>query len=71
MGCVTFPIWIGVVIGIVIVCLVVTAIVINRKWEAIKFFLFMRFQVLFNDDEPEILDEMEFDAFIAYRWIID
>ncbi len=66
MGCVTFPIWIGVVTGIALVCVIIVVIVINRKWEAIKFLCFNRFNVLINDDEPENLDELEFDAFIIY-----
>ncbi len=53
--------------GVVVLVLVVAAIVINRKWEALKFCMFMRFQILHNDDEPENVDDKEFDAFIAYR----
>ncbi len=53
--------------GIVILSLVIVVIVINQKWEAIKFFLFMNYGVLLKDDEPENLDELEFDAFVAYR----
>ncbi len=67
MGCIAFPIWIGMVIGSVIIVLVIGLIAINRKWEAIKFFLFMKFDILTNDDEPEHVDDLEFDAFIAYR----
>ena len=29
--------------------------------------MFMHFNVLPNDDGPENLDEMEFDAFVTYR----
>ncbi len=67
MGCVAFPIWIGIITGIAIVAVVITLIITNRKWEAIKFLLFMKFNILTNDDEPENVDELEFDAFIAYR----
>ncbi len=67
MGCVDFPVWIGIVTGTVILGLIIITIVINRKWEAIKFILFMKYNILFSDDEPENVDEMEFDAFIAYR----
>ena len=49
------------------VIFVVIIIILNRKWEAIKFFMFMHFNILPNDDGPENLDEMEFDAFITYR----
>ncbi len=70
MGCVTFPIWIGVLIGFVILCLVIIVLVIHRKWTAIKFFLFMKFDILINDEEPENVDDMEFDAFVMYRWVL-
>ncbi len=67
MGCVAFPIWIGIVTGIVIFVIIITLILTNRKWEAIKFLLFMKFDILTNDDEPENVDELQFDAFITYR----
>ncbi len=67
MGCTTFPFWIGIVTGSIVLGLIIFVIAINRKWEAIKFLLFMKFKILTNDDEPENVDEMEFDAFIAYR----
>ncbi len=67
MGCVTFPVWIGIVTGTVILFLLISIVVINRKWEAIKFFLFMRFNYLVNDDVPEDVDNLEFDSFVIYR----
>ncbi len=67
MGCFTFPIWIGILLGTVVLILIVAAIVINRKWDAFKFFFFMRFNVLLNDDEKENVDDFEFDTFVAYR----
>ncbi len=69
MGCLDFPVWIGISIGCVVVVVVVVGIVINRKWEAIKFLMFMKFDLLVNDDPPEKLSEMEFDAFVAYRCV--
>ena len=48
--------------------IVVTIIILNRKWEAIRFFMFMHFDILPNDDGQENLDEMEFDAFVTYRF---
>ncbi len=69
MGCLDFPVWIGISIGLAVVFLVALIILANRKWEAIKFFMFMRFNVLVQDDEPENLNELEFDAFIAYRCV--
>ena len=66
MGCL-FPVWAIVVLTLTTIGIVVIFVVINRKWEAIKFYMFMRFNILPNDDGPEDLDEMEFDAFVAYR----
>ncbi len=67
MGCVTFPVWIGIVTGTVILFLLISIVLINRKWEAIKFLLFMKFDVLINDDTPEDVNDLEFDAFVIYR----
>ncbi len=70
MGCIAFPIWIGIVVGSVTVLLITIVVIINKKWNALKFFLFMNFDILVNDDEPENLDDMEFDAFVTYRYIL-
>ncbi len=59
--------WTGISIGCSFIVVMAVAIFINRKWDTIKFILFMKFDVLFKDDPPENLDEMEFDAFVAYR----
>ncbi len=67
MGCVHFPIWIGIVTGTVVLSLIICVVVTNRKWGAIKFLCFERFNVLFNDDEPENVEVLEYDAFIIYR----
>ena len=66
MGCI-FPIWAISTIVTTAVIVVVIIIILNRKWEAIRFFMFMHFDVLPGDDVQENLDEMEFDAFITYR----
>ena len=69
MGCI-FPIRAIITISLVAVIILIVIIVINRKWEAIKFFMFMHFDILPNDDGPENLDQMEFDAFVTYRYKI-
>ena len=66
MGCI-FPIWAISTIVTSAVIFVIIIIILNRKWEAIQFFMFMHFNILPNDDGPENLDEMEFDAFVTYR----
>ena len=66
MECI-FPVWAISTIVASAVIIVVIIIILNRKWEAIKFFMFMHFDILHNNDGPENLDEMDFDAFITYR----
>ena len=62
-----FPPWAIIFLAVVSVATVILIIVLNRKWEAIKFYMFVHFNVLTDDDGPENLDEMEFDGFITYR----
>ena len=69
MGC-GFPLWVIITISIAAVTIIAVIIIINRKWEAIKFRMFIKYNILINDDGPENLDEMEFDAFITYRYAI-
>ena len=66
MGCI-FPIWAISTIVVSAVIIVIIIIILNRKWEAIRFFMFMHFDILPNDDAAENLDDMEFDAFVTYR----
>ena len=66
MQCI-FPIWAICTIVASTLTIVVIIIILNRKWEAIRFFMFMHFNILPNDEGPENLDEMEFDAFVTYR----
>ena len=66
LGCV-FPIWAIVTIALLTCFIIVVAIVLNRKWETIKFYMFVHFNVLTDDDGPEDLDEMEFDGYLTYR----
>ncbi len=70
MGCVRFPIWIGIVIGTVVLSLIIGIVVISRKLDVIKFFLFIKFDILINDDILENVDDLEFDAFVIYRYDI-
>ncbi len=70
MGCVSFPFWIGIVLGTVTLAVTILIVVINRKWKSIHFFMFMRFNVLIShDEEPETVEDLEFDAFVIYRWV--
>ena len=66
LGCI-FPVWAISTIVASTLTVVVIIIILNRKWEAIRFFMFMHFNILPNNDGPENLYEMEFDAFVTYR----
>ena len=66
MGCI-FPPWAIITICTIAVIIIFAIIVINRKWEKIKFYAFVHFNVLTNDDGPEKLDEVDFDAYVTYR----
>ena len=62
-----FPLWkiINVCVGCTI--LIVAAIILNRKWKMIKYHYYVRFT---NDDDSQDLSEMEYDAFVSYRFLI-
>ena len=68
MGC-AFPTWTIIVAAVGSITFVIFALVVNRKWEAIKFYIFIHFNVLTNDDGPEDLTDMDFDAFVTYRYM--
>ena len=67
MGCI-FPLWAIVTISVTAVAVILSLIVINRKWEKIKFYAFVHFNILTKDDGPEKLDEIDFDAYVTYRY---
>ena len=68
MGCI-FPIWVIVTIAVLSCLVIIVALVLHRKWNMIKFYIFIHFNILTNDDGPENLDDMKFDAFVSYRLV--
>ena len=66
MGCV-FPLWEIITIALGSVVIIIVAVALIRKWGTIKFFMFMHFDVLPNDDGPENVNDLEFDAYVTYR----
>ena len=66
MRCV-FPIWAIGLVSSVFCTFIIGAIVINKKLETIKFFTFMHFNILNNDEVQENIKEMKNDAFVSYR----
>ena len=66
MGCVfALSALISVLATFIIV--IVSIAVLIRKWDTIKFYLFVHFNILTDDDGPENLDIMKFDGFVTYR----
>ena len=45
--------------------------VVTKKWDLIKFWLFLKFGIKFKDktDMVENLAELDYDAFINYKWV--
>ena len=64
------PVWgIGLISGAValIVTIDITTAVVVKRWNEVKFFMFMRFNILDkNDDDLDKLDGVQFDALLSY-----
>ena len=69
LGCVSgIETWIIIVSSVVPFVVLVLVIVLNKKCrEMAKYQLFMRFDILTNDDGEENIQSMKYDAFISYR----
>ncbi len=52
--------------GLILITVIVT-IIIHRKWNAVRWILYKNFDKLLGDpDRNEILDNMQFDAFLSF-----
>ncbi len=69
LGCIPLPMALicGTSVGVVI--LVVLIIMFFRNLDVIKFQLFLRLNIRVNEDQAEAVDSMEFDAFVAYKYV--
>ena len=70
MGCDQFNIWFPALLigGILIVIVIIIALLVKYSG-AIAFFLYLRFDIMIGRDSvTEDLDNMEFDAFVTYRY---
>ncbi len=69
MGC--FPVWQKILIGVsvtITVLIVIAIIGISRRWNEVKWFMFLHFDILDkNDAANEKLSNKEFDALLSYR----
>ena len=56
-------------IAIATILIAITAIVIGKKWEIIKFWLFLKYGIQFKDKTDTIknIADIDYDAFINYK----
>ena len=70
MGCFPkeLPRWAKILIGVLVPATILIAIIaINRRWNEVKWFMYLHFDLLDRSDEPENLEGMEYDALLSYR----
>ena len=72
MGCSTgeLTLWEKILIGLsifIIIAIVIAIIAISRRWEEVKWFMYLHFNILDTSDEKENLRCMENDALLSYR----
>ena len=73
MGCYPHKLSVGekVTIGIfgaLIVGIVVAIIAISRRWNEVKWLLYLHFNILDKSDNSEDLNDKKYDAFLSYRY---
>ena len=64
------PLWAKILIGVSVpatIAIVIAIIAVNRRWNEVKWFMYLHFDCLPKSDEPENLDDMEYDALLSYR----
>ncbi len=70
LNCLPMPVWgIGLIsgAGALIIAIVIAIVAIARRWNAIKFWLYMHCDILDkNDDDLDKLDGIYFDALLSY-----
>ena len=73
MGC--FPkkltLWQKILIGISItltIVLVIAIIAINRRWNEVKWFMYLHFDILAKNDGEENMEDVESDILLSYRY---
>ena len=63
LGC-GFPLWAIITLVVGATATLIFAVILNRKWAAIKFHFYAHFT---NDDDSQDLSQMKYDAFVSYR----
>ena len=64
------PTWQKVLVGLsagLTILIVTTIIAISRRWNEVKWFMYLHFDILDRNDGNENIEDKEFDAFISYR----
>ena len=55
------------ILGSLIILIVIAIITISRRWNEVKWFLYLHFDILDKSDRNEDLSGKKYDAFISYR----
>ena len=55
------------ILGTLIVGIVVAIIAISRRWNEVKWFLYLHFNILDKSDNEDLTDK-KYDAFVSYRY---
>ena len=56
------------IFGTLIVGIVITIIAKSRRWNEVKWFLYLHFNILDKSDNNKDLTEKKYDAFLSYRY---
>ena len=57
------------IFGTLTIVLTIAIIAISRKWNKVKFFLYLYFDILDKNDGDEDLTNKFYDIFISYRYV--
>ena len=57
------------IFGTLIIGIVIAIIAISRRWNEVKFFLYLHFNILDKNDGDEDLSDKFYDVFVSYRYI--
>ena len=55
------------IFGTLIIGITIAIIAISRRWNEVKFFLFLHFDILDKNDGDEDLTDKSYDVFVSYR----
>ena len=56
------------IFGVLIVAIVIAIIAISRRWNEVKWLLYLHFDILDKRDDNEDLTDKRYDVFVSYRY---